>query len=48
MDTVIIPERIGQRCSQVKLPTMAAQTVSRFTTAGHGGALPTFLPFSLP
>ena len=43
-----MPKRIGQRCSQVKLPTMAAQSVSRFTTAGHGGALPTFLPFSLP
>ena len=43
-----MPERIGQLCSQVKLPAMAAQSVSRFTAAGHGGALTTFLPFSLP
>ena len=48
MDTVNMPEPVGQLCSQVKLPTVAAQSVSRFTAAGHGGALPTFLPFSLP
>ena len=36
-------ERIGQLCHQFKLPTMGAQSVSRFTAAGHGDALPIFL-----
>ena len=42
-DTSVIPERIGQLCHQFKLPTMGAQSVARFTAAGHGDALPTFL-----
>ena len=36
-------ERIGQLCHQFKLPTMGAQSVHRFTAAGHGDALATFL-----
>ena len=36
-------ERIGQLCGQFKLPTMGAQSVARFTAAGHGDALATFL-----
>ena len=43
MDTVIMQERIGQLCGQFKLPTMGAQSVARFTAAGHGDALATFL-----
>ena len=43
MDTVIMQERIGQLCGQFKLPTVAAETVARFTAAGHGDALATFL-----
>ena len=42
-DTSVIQERIGQLCHQFKLPTMGAQSVARFTAAGHGDALPTFL-----
>ncbi len=42
-DTSVISERIGQLCHQFKLPTMGAQSVARFTAAGHGDALPTFL-----
>ena len=40
---VVMQERIGELCHQFKLPTMGARSVSRFTTAGHGDALPTFL-----
>ena len=36
-------DRIGQLCGQFKLPTMGAQSVARFTAAGHGDALATFL-----
>ena len=43
MDTGIMQERIGELCRQFRLPTMEAQSVSRFTAAGHGGALPVFL-----
>ena len=43
MDTGIMQERIGELCRQFRLPTMEAQSVSRFTAAGHGGALPIFL-----
>ena len=43
MDTSAIQERIGQLCYQFKLPTMGAQSVARFTAAGHGDALSTFL-----
>ena len=46
MDTdtsVIMQERISQLCGRFKLPTMGAQSVARFTAAGHGDALATFL-----
>ena len=33
--------RIGELCHQFRLPTMGAQSVSRFTAAGHGDALET-------
>ena len=42
-DTSVMQERIGQLCHQFKLPTMGTQSVARFTAAGHGEALPTFL-----
>ena len=42
-DTSVMQERIGQLCHQFKLPTMGAQSVARFTAAGHGDALTTFL-----
>ena len=42
-DTSVIQDRIGQLCGQFKLPTMGAQSVARFTAAGHGDALPIFL-----
>ena len=38
-----IQVRIGELCHQFRLPTMGAQTVSRFTAAGHGDALETLL-----
>ena len=43
MDNAQIQERIGQLCHQFRLPSRGAQAVSRFTAAGHGDALPTFL-----
>ena len=42
-DTVAIQERIWELCHQFRLPTMGAQSVSRFTAAGHGDALETLL-----
>ena len=42
-DTSVIQDRIGQLCGQFKLPTVGAQSVARFTAAGHGDALPIFL-----
>ena len=42
-DTTVIQERIGELCHQFKLPTMGAQSVARFTEAGHGDALSTVL-----
>ena len=42
-DTMATQVRIGQLCHQFKLPTMGARSVSRFTAAGHGDALATFL-----
>ena len=42
-DASVIQDRIGQLCSQFKLPTVGAQSVTRFTAAGHGDALPTFV-----
>ena len=38
-----IKVRIGELCHQFRLPTMGAQSVSRFTAAGHGDALETLL-----
>ena len=43
MDTSVMQERIGQLCGQFKQPTVGAQSVARFTAAGHGDALATFL-----
>ena len=42
-DTSIVQQRIGELCHQFKLPTVGALSVSRFTDAGHGDALATFL-----
>ena len=42
-DTVARQQRIGELCHQFRLPTMGAQSVSRFTAAGHGDALETLL-----
>ena len=42
-DTVAIQDRIGELCHQFRLPTMGAESVSRFTDAGHGDALETLL-----
>ena len=42
-DTSVIHERIGLLCREFKMPTMGAQSVVRFTEAGHGDALSTFL-----
>ena len=43
MDANAIQVRIGELCHQFRLPTMGAQSVSRFTGAGHGDALETLL-----
>ena len=43
MEANAIQVRIGELCHQFRLPTMGAQSVSRFTAAGHGDALSTFL-----
>ena len=43
MDASVMRERIGQLCRDFKLPTMEAQSVERFTAAGHGDALPILL-----
>ena len=43
VDTSVMQERIGELCGQFKLPTVGAQSVARFTAAGHGDALATFL-----
>ena len=43
VDTSVMQERIGELCGQFKLPTMGAQSVARFTAAGHGDALATLL-----
>ena len=42
-DTTAINDRIGELCHQFRLPTMGAQSVARFTAAGHGDALETLL-----
>ena len=38
-----VGERIGELCRQFKLPTLAAETVDRFSEAGHADALPTLV-----
>ena len=43
VDTSVMQERIGELCGQFKLPTVGAQSVARFTAAGHGYALATLL-----
>ena len=43
LDANAIQVRIGELCHQFRLPTMGAQSVSRFTDAGHGDALETLL-----
>ena len=43
LDANAIQVRIGELCHQFRLPTMGAQSVSRFTAAGHGDALETLL-----
>ena len=43
LDTMVINDRIGELYRQFRLPTIGAQYVSRFTAAGHGDALFTFL-----
>ena len=43
LDANDIQVRIGELCHQFRLPTMGAQSVSRFTDAGHGDALETLL-----
>ena len=42
-DTVAIQNRNGELCHQFRLPTLGAQSVHRFTAAGHGDALSAFL-----
>lgn len=42
-DTSVMQERIGQLCREFKMPTLGAQSVVRFTEAGHGDVPPTFL-----
>ena len=43
MDANAIQVRIGELCHQFRLPTLGAQSVARFTAAGQGDALSTFL-----
>ena len=38
-----VGERIRELCRQFRLPTLAAETVSRFSDAGHADALPTLM-----
>ena len=42
-DAISVQQCIGELCYQFKLATMGALWVSRFTEAGKGDALPTFL-----
>ena len=43
MDANAIQVRTGELCHQFRLPTLGAQSVARFTAAGQGDALSTFL-----
>ena len=38
-----VGERIRELCRQFRLPTLAAETVDRFSDAGHADALPTLV-----
>ena len=38
-----VGERIRDLCRQFRLPTLAAETVSRFSEAGHADALETLV-----
>ena len=38
-----VGERIKDLCRQFRLPTLAAETVDRFSDAGHADALPTLV-----
>ena len=38
-----VGERIRELCRQFRLPTLAAETVGRFSDAGHADALPTLM-----
>ena len=38
-----VGERIRDLCREFKLPTLAAETVGRFSDAGHADALPTLM-----
>ena len=38
-----VGERIRDLCRQFRLPTLAAETVDRFSDAGHADALPTLM-----
>ena len=38
-----VKERIGQLCSEFKLPTVGAEAGPRFTAAGHTDALVTLV-----
>ena len=38
-----VGERIRELCRQFRLPTLAAETVGRFSEAGHADALPTLV-----
>ncbi len=39
----VVGERIRELCREFKLPTLAAETVCRFSEAGHTDALPTLV-----
>ena len=38
-----VGERIRDLCREFRLPTLAAETVDRFSDAGHADALPTLM-----
>ena len=42
-DVNAMQNRIAELCHQFRLPTIGAESVSRFIAAGHGDALFTFL-----
>ena len=38
-----VRERIRELCKEFRLPTLASETVGRFSEAGHADALPTLV-----